>query len=156
MISKAVISSVLIVMGSAATALDLADCDRTTHVSHAGETAHQDLGDGRVQWQTWWSQEGSMTRITVADCAPGQALTAVTAEENMRDALPFDKTTRVERIIERHETGARTFSTLPRIAADLDGIARDVRIETLAIEPCACAALYPDLRGAKTEFVLGG
>ena len=40
-------------------------------------------------------------------------------------------------------------------AFDLSGIARDITITTLDAEPCACAALYPEARGDKTEFTLG-
>ncbi len=153
---RGAVVAVVLAAPSSVLGVTLPECERTTHISHAGETAHQDLGDGRVMWQTWWSQEGSMTRITVADCAPGAALSVVTAEENMRNQPPFDKTTRALRVIERHETGARTFATLPRMAADLEEIGRDVRIDAQTEEPCACAALYPDLRGDKMEFVLGG
>ena len=137
-------------------ALTLTDCDRTTHISHGGETAHVDLGQGRVMWRDWWSQEGTATSFSIVDCAPGTALTFRTAEENMGDRLPFDRTDKALAIVDRHEAGARAFATFERMAADLDGIARDIEIKTLDAEPCACAVLYPDARGDKTEFKLAG
>ena len=142
----------LLLSTQGAAALSLADCDRTTHISHGGETAHRDFGMGRVAWLDWWSQEGSAKWITLVDCAPGAALRFQTQEENMGARLPFDKTDQAIAIIERHESGARAFATFERIAADLSGIARDITITTLDAEPCACAALYPDARGGKTAF----
>ncbi|MEX0369489.1 MAG: hypothetical protein AB3N09_02590 [Tateyamaria sp.] len=135
--------------------MTVSDCDRTTHISHGGETAHTDLGGGRVMWRDWWSQEGTATSFTLVDCAPGTALRFRTQEENMGNRLPFDRTDKALAVIDRHESGARAFATFDRIAADLDDIARDIEITTLDAEPCACAALYPDARGDKTEFMLG-
>ena len=66
-----------------AQALSLGDCTRVTHVSHGGQADHVDLGEGRVMWRNWWSQEGSSTDIVIADCEPGQVLMFRTAEENM-------------------------------------------------------------------------
>ncbi|MEL6808211.1 MAG: hypothetical protein AAFO97_10555 [Pseudomonadota bacterium] len=137
-------------------ALTLAECERTTHISHGGEVAHRDLGDGRVAWLDWWSQEGSAKWITLVDCVPGAALRFQTHEENMGARPPFDRTDAAVAVIERHEGGARAFATFERMAADLDGIARDITITTLDAEPCACAALYPEARGDKTEFKLAG
>ena len=137
-------------------ALTLSDCDRTTHISHGGEADHVDLGGGRVMWRDWWSQEGTATSFSVVDCAPGMALTFRTAEDNMGARLPFDKSAKALAILDRHQTGARAFATLDRIAADLDGTARDIEITTLTQEPCACAVLYPEARGDKTEFKLAG
>ncbi|MFL4470848.1 hypothetical protein ACERZ8_13495 [Tateyamaria armeniaca] len=138
-----------------AVALSLTDCDRTTHISHGGEADHVDLGQGRVMWRDWWSQEGTATSFSIVDCAPGTALTFRTQEDNMGRRLPFDRTDKALAVIERHEAGARAFATLDRMATDLDNIARDIAITTLEAEPCACAALYPDARGDKTEFMLG-
>jgi hypothetical protein len=144
------------VIGVDATALTLIDCDRITHVAHGGEADHVDLGEGRVMWRDWWSLEGTATSFAIVNCAPGTALTFRTQEENMGARLPFDATAKALAIIDRHEAGARAFATFERIAADLDGIAQDIEITTLTAEPCACAASYPDARGDKTEFVLGG
>ncbi|MEO0939648.1 MAG: hypothetical protein AAFY38_15950 [Pseudomonadota bacterium] len=147
-------ASVSLCLALPAQALTLSDCDRITHVSHGGEAGHVDLGQGRVMWTDWWSQEGTATDITIADCAPGTALRFRTAEENMGTRLPFDRTQKALAIVARHEKGARAFATLTRIAAELEGVARDIRTETLNTEPCACAALYPEARGDKTEFAL--
>ncbi|MEP6196961.1 MAG: hypothetical protein ABJ162_01025 [Erythrobacter sp.] len=139
-----------------AAALTLADCERTTHISHGGEADHVDLGEERVMWRDWWSQEGTATSFAIVDCTPGTALTFRSQEENMGARLPFDRTDKALAIIARHQDGARVFATFDRIAADLDGIARDITITTLEAEPCACAALYPEARGDKTEFMLAG
>lgn len=136
-------------------ALTLETCARTTHISHGGEDMHRDLGEGRVMWRNWWSQEGTFSDYVIADCAPGRALILRTAEERMNDRLPFDKTRRALSILAEHEAGARVFATLERMAADVTKHARDVRIEVLEAEPCACAARYPDARGDKTPFSLG-
>ncbi|WP_299725172.1 hypothetical protein [uncultured Tateyamaria sp.] len=143
------------VLAGQAVALSLADCDRVTHASHGGEAAHDDLGEGRVMWQDWWSQEGTATSIAVVDCGPGTALTFRTQEENMGDRVAFNRTEKALAVVTRHEAGARAFATFERMATDLNGIARNIDITTLAAEPCACAALYPELRGDKTEFTLG-
>ncbi|MEO0521880.1 MAG: hypothetical protein AAF088_03060 [Pseudomonadota bacterium] len=144
-----------VLFGLPVNALTLQECDRTTHISHGGEADHVDLGEGRVMWRDWWSQEGTATSFTLVDCVPGTALTFRTQEENMGNRLPFDRTEEALGIIDRHESGARTFATFERMAADLKGIARDILIRRLSAEPCACAALYPAARGHKTEFMLG-
>lgn len=142
-------------LGGEAVALSLTDCDRTTHISHGGEADHVDLGEGRVMWRDWWSQEGTATSFSLVDCAPGTVLTFRTQEENMGNRLPFDRTDKALAVIDRHQSGARAFATFDRMAADLDAIARDINIITLDAEPCACAALYPEARGDKVEFMLG-
>ncbi|WP_299591655.1 hypothetical protein [uncultured Tateyamaria sp.] len=142
-------------LSATANALTLSECDRTTHISHGGEADHVDLGAGRVMWRDWWSQEGTATSFTLVDCVPGTALTFRTQEENMGNRLPFDRTDKALAVIDRHESGARAFASFDRMAADLNGIARDIEIKTLGAEPCACAALYPEARGEKTEFMLG-
>lgn len=151
----AYLAAFVALIGGQASALVLTDCDRITHVWHGGESGHVDLGAGRVMWTDWWSLEGTSTSIAIVDCAPGTALTFRTAEDNMGDRLPFDRTDAALAVIERHESGARAFATFERMATDLDRIARDIDITTLDAEPCACAALYPDLRGDKTQFKLG-
>ena len=151
----AYLAAVVALIGGQTVALTLTDCDRTTHISHGGEADHVDLGEGRVMWRDWWSQEGTATSFTVVDCGPGTALTFRAAEDNMGTRLPFDRTDKALAVIERHESGARAFATFDRMAADLEGIARDIDIITLNAEPCACAALYPEARGDKTEFMLG-
>ncbi len=136
-------------------ALTLEACERTTHISHGGEDMHRDLGGGRVMWRNWWSQEGTFSDYVIADCAPGRALILRTAEERMNDRLPFDKTRRALTLIDKHEAGARVFATLERMAGSLEDTARDVRIQDLEAEPCACAAAYPDARGTKTPYAHG-
>lgn len=148
------IAGVALLTASAAQALSVEDCTRTTHISHGGEADHVDLGEGRVMWRDWWSQEGSATDITVMDCGPGAALRFRAAEENMNARFPFDRVEDALKVIAKHESGARVFATLERMADELDNFTRDVRIETLMDQTCACAAFYPETRGNKTEFVL--
>jgi len=137
-----------------ASALELAQCERITHVSHGGQDMHRDLGDGRVMWRDWWSQEGTAQDYTIMDCGPGEALSFRTASVNMGNEIPFDRTDDALKVIDRHEGGARVFATLARMAADLDPIARDVAIQTWVRESCACAVLYAESRGTKTAFEL--
>lgn len=135
-------------------ALELSQCDRITHVSHGGEDQHQDLGEGRVMWRTWWSQEGTATDFTIMECASGEALRFRTAAVNMGNEIPYDRTDDALKVIERHERGARVFATLARMAEDLDGIAREVSISLDAAQSCACAARYPEMQGEKSVFEL--
>ncbi len=139
-----------------ASALTLADCKRTTHVSHGGEFGHTDLGEGRVMWTDWWSQEGTAKGFALVECASGEMLRFWSAEENMGRRSAFDRTDDALEVLERHQSGARVFATFERIAADLEFIARDIAITTQTDETCACAAAYPALRGEKTEFMLAG
>lgn len=149
-------AAVLVVAATQASAVTLTDCTRTTHISHGGQADHMDLGEGRVMWRDWWSQEGTATGFTLVECATGAALTMRSQEENMGTRTAFFRTDDVLAILERHQSGARAFATFDRIAADLTNIARDVQQVTLTDETCACAAAYPELRGEKTEFVLAG
>ena len=111
---------------------------------------------GRVMWRDWWSQEGTATTFVLVDCAGGDAIRMRAAEENMGRRSAFDRTDDVQDVLDRHQSGARVFATFERIAAELSNIARDVEQTTLTLETCACAALYPELRGEKTEFMLAG
>jgi hypothetical protein len=92
--------------------------------------------------------------LNVMECASGERLTARTREENMGAEPPMDRTDDALAIVARHESGARVFATLERMATDIENFARDVRVATLGDETCACAAFYPGLRGEKTKFVL--
>ena len=152
----AIISAAMTLIATEGTALSLSDCRRITHVSHGGEYGHRDLGEGRVMWVDWWTQEGSFKGFSLVDCEPGQMLRLRSAEENIGPRPAFDRTVEVREVLDRHQSGDRVFATFERIAADLEFIARGVEIVTLADETCACAAAYPELRGAKTEFKLAG
>lgn len=152
---RGLLALVLLVFSvDAALALSLSACERTTHISHGGEADHKDLGEGRVMWRDWWSQEGTATNFAIVDCAVGRALMFRTAEERMTQRGPFDRTEKALKVIETHESGARVFATFERMASDLKKIARDIEIKTLGDEPCACAALYPKARGDKAAFEL--
>lgn len=140
---------------SQANALTIFDCTRTTHISHGGEADHMDLGEGRVMWRDWWSQEGTATSFSVVDCETGDMLQFRTAEENMSvERSAFDRTDDALAVLDRHQSGSRVFATFERIAADLKFIARDIAITQTTTETCACAAAYPALRGDRTEFAL--
>lgn len=105
-------------------------------------------------WRDWWSHEGTASDFFLADCDVGRALTFRTAEERMNDRSPFDRTEAALEIVELHQKGDRVFATLERIAKDLRKPARDIKIVTLDTEPCACAALYSEMRGDKVPFTL--
>ena len=152
----AIISSFATLIASQASALTLADCKRTTHPSHGGEIRHADLGEGRVMWMDWWSQEGTAKGFALVECASGEMLRFRSAEENMGRRSAFDRTDEALVVLERHQSGARAFATFERIAADLEFIARDIAITVETTENCACAAAYPTLRGEKTKFMLAG
>ncbi|MCH2164638.1 MAG: hypothetical protein MK098_08295 [Marinovum sp.] len=141
-------------VGTTAQAVTLSACSRTTHISHGGEADHVDLGEGRVMWRDWWSQEGTATSFTVADCGPGEALRFRTAEENMSDRLPFERTAAALRIVNQLEAGDRIFASLKRMGNEVSEEARNVRVVAFTKEPCACAAAYPELRGEKATFEL--
>ena len=135
--------------------LTLAQCDRLTHPAHGGEAKHRDLGEGRVLWQDWWSMEGTSTDITLMDCDSGAALRFRSAETNMKPGRStFDRTDIALDVIALHESGARAFATFDRIAADLVKSVRDIDQFRVNAESCACAAVYPDMRGDKAPFVL--
>lgn len=137
-------------------AVALPECTRTTHISHAGEAGHADLGEGRVIYESWWSQEGSAKDMIVAECATGETLRFRVAEENMSARAPFDRSRDAAKIVANQHLGARVFATLPRLADALDKVAKDITLTTETQETCACAALYPEMRGEKTAFALGG
>ena len=150
----AIISLAAALFATSANALTLSECRRTTHVSHGGEFGHRDLGEGRVIWVDWWSQEGSFKGYSLVECASGETLSFRTAEENMGRRAAFDRTDDAREVLDRHQSGARVFATFERIAADLQFIARDIEIVVKTEEACACAAAYPDMRGEKEEFLL--
>ena len=152
----AIISTLATLCAGQAHAVTLADCNRITHVSHGGQYGHRDLGEGRVLWVDWWTQEGSFKGFSMVECATGETLRFRTAEENMGRRAAFDRTDDAVDVLERHQSGARVFATFERIAADLALIARDIAITKETDETCACAAAYPELRGEKTEFRLAG
>ena len=154
MLRLAIISSVATLVATQGVALTLADCKRVTHPSHGGEIRHMELGEGRVVWLDWWSQEGTAKGFSLVECATGETLKFRTAETNMGPRSDFDRTDDAIDVLERHQSGDRVFATFERIAADLEFIARDIEIAALMDETCACAAAYPDMRGDKTEFVL--
>ena len=152
----AIISAAATLIATEGAALTLAECKRTTHPSHGGEIRHMDLGEGRVIWLDWWSQEGTAKGFTLVECGSGETLKFRTAEENMGRRSAFDRTDAAIDVLDRHQSGDRVFATFERIAADLEFIARDIAITTETTENCACAAAYPELRGDKTEFTLAG
>ncbi|MEM6939824.1 MAG: hypothetical protein AAF943_15110 [Pseudomonadota bacterium] len=149
-----VVCAALCALASPVTAVTLAECTRTTHISHGGEADHLDLGEGRVMWRDWWSQEGTAETLVVVECGSGDALFLRTAEENMTGRAPFDRTEEVRDILDRAHAGARVFATLPRLASAVDKLAKDIDLRALQREPCACAAVYAELLGEKIPFQL--
>ena len=144
----------LCILGGAAQALTAGECDRTTHISHGGETGHRDFGGNRVGYAEWWSQEGVYTDLVVMDCGSGAYLRTRVREERVSDRH-FDRTGKAVEVIERELAGAPALFSFTRLAAALDGTGRDIELATVVDETCACAAFYPDARGDKTPFAAG-
>ncbi len=136
---------------SGAQALTLAECTRVTHVSHGGEAGHRDLGQGVVAWANWWSQEGVQETLVLADCRAGEMLSVVTRSENMNRALPFDRTDRAVDAIDSM-SASPVMRGFAQIAQRLEGMHLAPEITALTTEPCACAVLYPALRGDRPAF----
>ena len=90
-----------LIVASPAAALTLADCERTTHISHAGEAGHRDFGAGRVGYGEWWSQEGTYLDLVVADCKTDAMLRTRVQEERISARAPFDRTDDAVAVIER-------------------------------------------------------
>ena len=135
-------------------ALTLTECERTTHISHGGERGHRDLGNARVLYAEWWSQEGVYLDLVIADCAVGRALTTRTREEWISARPPFDRTKKALGIIEAELTAAPALFSLERLATALHPTGRDIEIAEFTADPCACAALYPEHTGDRQAFEL--
>ena len=134
-------------------ALTLDDCTRTTHPSHAGEAEHRDYGGGNVGFVEWWSQEGVYTDVVITNCESGDFLRTRLKEERISDRPPFDRIRAGASVIETEMKVAPALFSFERLAKALDRVGRDIEIATLAEETCACAAVYPELRGQKEPFV---
>ena len=132
-------------------ALTLDECARTTHISHGGETGHGDIGDGRVRYVEWWSQEGVYTDVIVMDCETGRFLETRTQEERIAERF-FDRRNEASAIFERELRAAPALFSFERLAGAMFGVGQDIVIAETATETCACAALYPQLRGDKTPY----
>ena len=151
-LARALLVAALVTAGGQGSALTLEQCARTTHPSHGGEAGHRDVGGGRVAYAEWWSQEGVYLDFIVADCSTGQALRVRAREERISARPPFDRRQKVRKILETEFSGAPAFFNFDRLAKALHPTGRDIAIATLAVEPCACAAAYPDLTGDRTPF----
>lgn len=149
MIRYAIIA--LALSASPSAALTLSECERTTHNWHAGEARHIAYDGGRVSWAEWWSNEGVFVDYIVMACDSGDFLKTRVVEEHISDRW-FNRRVQAREILAR-ELGSAFFS-FDRLATALKGVGRDVEIATASTESCGCAAAYPALRGAKTEFEL--
>ena len=135
-------------------ALTLAECTRTTHISHGGEARHVDYGNGRVGYVDWWSQEGVYTDLVVMECRSGAFLRTRVREERVSDRY-FDRTDKAIEVIVRELEAAPALFSFKRLAQALDGTGRDIELAVTEEETCACAALYPEALGDKAPFVAG-
>ena len=142
---------ILLTFASPLFALSLPECDRTTHISHGGETGHRDFGAGRVGFAEWWSQEGVFQDLTVMDCATGTFLKTRVREERISERL-FDRTEAALKIIETAVQTSPSLFSFKQLARSLKGVGRDIELAKTTRETCACAALYPELIGDKTPF----
>lgn len=145
-------SIVAVALATPGLALTLEDCKRTTHPSHGGEAAHRDFGEGLVGYVEWWSQEGVFTDVVIARCDTGEFLRTRLREERMTDRPAFDRTQAGLNVIETELGAAPSLFSFQRLAGALDRVGRDIEIAKLKIEPCACAAAYPSLRGQKEPY----
>jgi hypothetical protein len=134
-------------------ALDLAQCRRITTPSYGGEARHEALGADWAAWIEWWSQEGTYNDLKVADCAAHRLMTARLREENIKDRS-FDRRRAAMAAFETWTGRAPAFYDLDELAEAMARVAEDVRVEPMAAEACACAALHPDLRGGLDAFAL--
>ena len=130
---------------------DLMACDRVTHVSHGGEEAHVDLGNGKVMWTEWWAQEGAYKDVWIADCDSGQAVNLRTHEERISGRHIVDMTDDARAIATR-QARAPAFFTIERVAGLIEPEGFDLRIATYTEEFCACHLAYPELRGTKAAY----
>ncbi len=136
---------------SMATGHTLAECERITHISHGGVMGHRDLGENKVGWLEWWSQEGVYKTLWIAECDTGRTLSIRTHEERIKDRHIHDRTEKAVGIVER-QAASGPFFTLERTAEALKKAGRDIEIAASGAEFCACHAVYPDLRGDKTQY----
>ncbi|MEM9971390.1 MAG: hypothetical protein AAF762_09870 [Pseudomonadota bacterium] len=142
----------LLVAATPLHALTPAECNRVTHISHAGESGHRDLGAGRVGYAEWWSQEGTYLDLVIADCNDGVFLRTRTQEERISDRPAFDRTDDALKIIEQELTASPSLFSFTRLADALKRTGRDIKVDQAGTESCACAAYYPDLRGDRAPF----
>ena len=132
-------------------ALTLAECTRTTHISHGGEARHVDYGNGRVGYVDWWSQEGVFTDVVIMACDTGAFLKTRVREERVTDRW-FDRREAAAEIIETAMKSAPSLFSFATLERSLKGVGRDTVIATATQETCACAAAYPDMRGEKAPY----
>ncbi|MDD9922047.1 MAG: hypothetical protein OXQ92_07180 [Boseongicola sp.] len=149
---RIILSIALLCAAGQVSALTLAECERTTHISHGGEAGHRDFGGGRVGYGEWWSQEGVFTDIVIADCKTGEFLRTRAREEHMRERPPFDRTADVIEIIETQMSVSPALFSFQRLHDALKNVGRDIELAEFQAEPCACAAVYPELLGEKHPF----
>ncbi|MEL6518822.1 MAG: hypothetical protein AAFQ39_13980, partial [Pseudomonadota bacterium] len=84
----------------------------------------------------------------------GEFLKTRTREERIGDRTPFDRTEKAVGIIETQVNGAPELFSLNRLARALEHTGEDIELAALNAEPCACAAIYPEMRGDRTPFAL--
>ncbi|WP_179378471.1 hypothetical protein [Jannaschia marina] len=136
-----------------ASALTLAECERTTHISHGGEADHMDHGDGWVSWTGWWEQEGSYAELHVAQCRDHRLAVSRLKEERIADRT-FDRRRAGGEVFERHMRRSTPLRAIDELAEQLTAAGGETRLGPLLDEPCACAAAYPGARGDLPPFEL--
>ncbi|MEM0936663.1 MAG: hypothetical protein AAF646_13810 [Pseudomonadota bacterium] len=147
------VASVLAVHGSAsAVALTLEQCTRVVRGWNGWEIQHRDLGHGRVSYRESWNAEGIYLDLIVSDCASGETVRTRVREEMVKPRPAFDRTRRGLDVIDRHARRAPALFRISVLAEDLAAVGEDTVVTVAAMESCACAALYPEHRGPKTEF----
>ena len=91
---------------------------------------------------------------------PAQAVTLAECDRRLSNPFAgisnrwFDRREMVRDVIATQMAGAPALFSFQRLADALKGKGRDIEIATADMESCACAAVHPDLKGAKTGFEL--
>ena len=151
-ITAATACAMAVLAAGPAPALALSDCVRVVRGWNGWETQHRDLGGGRVAFAERWSAEGTYLDVIVADCATGETVRSRVREEMVKPRPAFDRTAAALAVIDRHARRSPALFGIGALAEDLSDIGEDTAVQVDTAENCACAALYPELRGDKTAF----
>ncbi|MEM1432185.1 MAG: hypothetical protein AAGG09_22225 [Pseudomonadota bacterium] len=135
-----------------AAALALEGCVRVVKGWNGWEIRHRDLGHGRVAFAESWSAEGTYLDLIVTECDSGDTVRTRVREEMVKDRPAFNRTARGVEIVDRHARRSPALFSIDALAADLADVGEDTDVRRVPAEFCACAALYPELRGEKTAF----
>jgi hypothetical protein len=106
---------------------------------------HRDLGNGHISYAVRFVDTGSGW-VIVSSCRSGLTLEIDYSGSGRRSVQAF-----VTRAAE-----ASQGITLAAIQKHFLGLGVETGISTVKVEHCACAALYPELKGDKAEWAVPG